>query len=241
MSSRIAFRPPLWASCAAGAGLVLFGALAAWQLQRGQDKAALREQLAHPAAAIPLSAATPAPGPLTFVPVATQGRWLPERTLLQDGQSHDGRPGYHVWTPLRLAAGGLAVVDRGWIPARGEELAALEGDARVAGFWRALPEPGMRLAGTDNCPAHPQFPVLVLYPTAAELACVLGEPVLPGLLLLDPAAPGGFARDWSLPGFPPERHYAYAAQWLALALTVVIVYLVLNLKRPPDNVTRGQA
>jgi cytochrome oxidase assembly protein ShyY1 len=80
-----------------------------------------------------------------------------------------------------------------------------------------------------------QWPRLVLYPTAAELQCFYGEPVLAGEVLLAPDLPGGYGRDWRInpPGFPPARHYAYAAQWFAFALTLLVLYLKLNLKRLP--------
>ena len=44
-------------------------------------------------------------------------------------------------------------------------------------------------------------------------------------------APGGFVRDWSEAGFPPARHYAYAAQWFGLAL-VGLVFLFRQLRKP---------
>jgi surfeit locus 1 family protein len=30
---------------------------------------------------------------------------------------------------------------------------------------------------------------------------------------------------------PPEKHLSYSVQWFALALAVVIVYLVVNIKK----------
>lgn len=214
-------------------------ALSAWQVGRGSDKARLRAQLSAGGSAEALTAQAPPPAPMAWRRVTAAGEYLAGRSLLLDGQSHAGRPGYHAWTPLRLADGGLALVDRGWVadPAAASEPPA--GSVRVRGIWRDLPEPGLRLANAQ-CPEQKAFPMVVLYPTAADLECLLGERGLPGLLLLDPAEPGGFVREWGTPGMSPSRHYAYAAQWLALAFTAVVFYLVLNLKRrPPDDSTRG--
>jgi cytochrome oxidase assembly protein ShyY1 len=36
-------------------------------------------------------------------------------------------------------------------------------------------------------------------------------------LLLDDAAPDGYARNWRAPGLEPERHLSYAGQWFLLA------------------------
>jgi len=60
--------------------------------------------------------------------------------------------------------------------------------------------------------------VVLQYPTAADVAAILGEPVLDYQLLLDPAEPDGYVRQWQAPGLPPERHWSYAGQWLALAV-----------------------
>src|SRR5204862_3085476 len=107
------------------------------------------------------------------------------------------------------------------------------GTVTVTGYWRTLPEPGLRLAGTANCPAEKHFPAIVLYPTAADVRCLLGASTLAGLLLLDPEQPGGYTREWTDFGFPPERHFAYAFQWVLLALATLIIFLRVNRKQTP--------
>lgn len=228
-----ALRAPAWAWLLTAAGVALFGSLGAWQLRRGIAKEALLATLADARApAERLSAASPPPGELVLRRAEATGVYLADRQLLQDGQSLHKRPGYHVWAPLRLADGAIVVVNRGWIPLdrAGFDASAPGGEVTVRGFWRSLPEPGVRLAEPRPCAPAAQFPAPVLYPTAAELECLLGRPVLAGLLLLDADVPGGFAREWTDFGFPPERHYGYAVQWLALALAAVVIFLVVNRK-----------
>lgn len=229
------FRAPAWAWLLTAAAVALFGALGSWQLRRGAAKEALRATLANPAAAAErLSASTPPPRALELRRVQVTGAYLPDRQLLQDGQSLRQRPGYHVWTPLRLPDGALIMVDRGWIPLdrAGFDGTTPAGEVALRGFWRALPEPGLRLGEPGPCAPAPGYPATVLYPTAAELDCLLGQAVLPGLLLLDADLPGGYAREWSDFGFPPERHYGYAVQWFALAAAAVAIFFVVNRKRP---------
>lgn len=229
------FRAPAWAWLLTAAAVALFGALGAWQLRRGASKEALQARLGDTAApAERLSSGTPPPQSLAPRRVEAAGSYVADRQLLQDGQSLRQRPGYHVWTPLRLADGALVLVNRGWIPLdrAGFDGSAPPGAVAVRGFWRSLPEPGLRLGDGVACPPPPSFPAVVLYPTAAELECLLGARVLAGVLLLDADRPGGFAREWTDFGFPPQRHYGYAVQWLGLAVAAVVLFLVVNRKRP---------
>ena len=51
------------------------------------------------------------------------------------------------------------------------------------------------------------------------------------IIRMNPEANNGFIREWSVVSMPPERHVAYAVQWFALALLVVILFVVLSMKK----------
>jgi cytochrome oxidase assembly protein ShyY1 len=51
------------------------------------------------------------------------------------------------------------------------------------------------------------------------------------MLLLDPGAADGYVRDWQPPGLAPARHWAYAIQWWAFALTLIVLWIVLAVRR----------
>lgn len=215
-------------------------ALGFWQIQRGHEKRDLRQRyaavLAQPATDFnPIQAATD-----TVLHVHTRGYYDAHRQVLLDNRISHERPGYEVWTPLRLQDGTLVMVDRGWIPrvAEGQPLPQLpvpDGLAEVDGYWREFPKPGLRLGGKPPCEKAQHYPTLLVYPREQDLACVLGEPVAHGLLLLNANAPGGYVREWDFnTGFSPMRHYAYAVQWFALALTLLALFIKLNLKRTDD-------
>ena len=89
-----------------------------------------------------------------------------------------------------------------------------------------LPRAGISLAAAPE----PGWPRRVSYPTHAALEAALGQPLYPGVLLLDPVAADGFRRDWQPAGMTPERHVGYAVQWFALSLTLLVLYVVVNLK-----------
>ena len=95
-----------------------------------------------------------------------------------------------------------------------------------------MPSPGIQL-GTKAILAPP-YPVVAAFPSRSEIARLLGESswtAATDLMLLDPGEPGGYVRDWSPPGFPPLRHIGYAVQWFAMAATLLVIWVVTNLKR----------
>lgn len=243
-AARWQFRPPWWAILGTALGCAVTVHLGFWQLHRGESREALDVQYASAAQAAPVSLRvdTPVAAGADATLAVASGHYLPDRQLLLDNQSHERLPGYHVLTPMQLADGGIALINRGWIvqdPDRSKrpDLPVPEGEVRVRGLWRSLPQPALRLA-IDNCPTDAQpWPRIVGYPTADDLRCLYGPDTAGGVLLLDPEAPGGYVRNWSQDDrrFPPTRHYGYAAQWFAFAATLLVIFLKLNLKRRPST------
>lgn len=235
------FAPPLWAWVAVLPLLALLLWLGTWQVQRGQAKEDMLAERAAARQAEPRS--LPAAGgnavALYGRAVMVRGHYRDGRQILLDNQVWRERVGYRVWTPLQLGDGRLVLVDRGWVsagtdrsrppdpPAPVEDKA---GETAIRGIWRDWPEPGLRLAAPGAC-EQTGWPRVLNYPSHEQVACQYAEPVANGLLLLDENLPGGFARDWHDLGPPPLRHYGYAAQWYALALTLVVLFVALNLTR----------
>ena len=212
---------------ASAALLALAGAcgwLSAWQFRRAAES---REITAHFAAAAEGTALDAAPDALTeelrFQRVALRGRYVAEPQVLLDGRVHDDAAGYEVLTALELEDGRNVLVDRGWIRADPDRRVlpdvSVGGDEReVRGRLERLPRPGLRL-GASPAGASPDGPVIVaLYPSAADIARWLHSPVLDYELLLDADASDGYVRDWQAPVMSPERHLAYAGQWLLFGL-----------------------
>ena len=213
-------------------------ALGFWQLARGQAKQRLLDGEAR--------AATSAPQPLAALgaagqgvrPAFAEGRYAAEPGLLLDGQSHARTPGVAAWNVFELADGSRVLVNRGWLPqvqGAAPPLPAAPAASRIEGGWRALPAPGMRLsAQVSLCAPGVARPVLVSYPTIAELRCLYGPKLREGLLDLAPNSAGAFTPmplAAAAQAVPPSRHYGYAAQWWAFAATLAVLSFKLSRRK----------
>lgn len=232
-----AFRPGLLPTLVMLPLLALLLWLGQWQLGRGEEKQTLLDAYA---AGGTTPVALPAPAlAKRFQRVTAEGRYRPDRQVLLDNQTHEGRAGYRVLTPLVLADGQALMVDRGWVPLPGnarEQLPAIAvADAprvvtgRLDEFRQAAftPAKGVPPAVQDAAPR------VMNYPSGPGVAAATGLAVYPYVLLLDPAAPDGYLRvDAPTLSFGPERHLGYAVQWFGLAAALLILWAVAAFKRP---------
>ena len=214
------------------AGLLLFAALFAWlgswQLRRADENRALAEQFAAGGSAM-LLGDPPAllTGANRFHRVQVRGAYVAAPQFLLDNMLHDGVAGYQVLTALRVEGSARKmIVNRGWVGSGSDrrtlpDVSASTEPRTITGRIERLPQPGMRLGEPAAAPTPAQASesvTVVEYPTMAELATRLDQPLFDYQLLLDPAGPGGYARDWQAPGIGPERNLVYAGQWLLLAV-----------------------
>ena len=230
------FAPRLFTTLATLALVALLLRLGVWQLHRADEKRLLYDAFAAGSDATMLITLSAAPPP-RYQHAEASGRYDTSRQILIDNMvDASGGAGYFVITPFALSGGGWLLVNRGWVP-MGASRAALP-DVAVAGEERHvrgradnMPSPGIRM-GTP-APLAPPYPVVANFPSRDDIARLLHQSdwASTHLLLLDPEEPDGYVRRWSAPGFPPMRHIAYAVQWFALALTLLVIYAVTNLRR----------
>jgi surfeit locus 1 family protein len=210
--------------------------LGRWQLRRADEKQVLFDSFAAGTdATLPISLETP---PVRrYQHIEASGHYDETRQVLIDNMVNAERAGYFVITPFALTGGGWVLVNRGWVPlgaSRAERPAIpVAGDTRrLRGRADNMPSPGIQM-GTKAALAPP-YPVVAGFPSHREIAQLLRESSWTSaadLVLLDSGEPDGYVRNWSAPGFPPLRHIAYAVQWFALALTLLVIYVVTNLRR----------
>ncbi len=217
-------------------GIAVCTRLSIWQFDRGSEKADIeRSRLeAGIAAAESFAGFSGSVLPLGQR-IELNGHWVPEKSLLLDNQTRKGQPGVHVLTMFQLSSGQALMVDRGWTALSLDRTnvftpAPLEAPT-ARGLLRDLPRAGI---STENGCA-PAILARMNYPTQHEIQCALGEDVLPALLLLDADVPGAYVREWQRFEIPPARHFGYAFQWAALALTILFLFLRFNRVPPKDD------
>jgi surfeit locus 1 family protein len=207
---RSRFAPRPGPTVLTAAAIVLFVALGNWQLGRAEEKRELAAKFGGAGPAIDWRQLPPdAP---RYTRVTLRGHYDPEHQFLLDNRSHESVAGVEVLTPFLLDNGSAVVVNRGWQPfgATRKEL---------PGIWL-------------KAPAAPGWPRLVQYPDMEDLSQQLGRKLSSHQVLLDPAVPDGYVRDWSLPGTPIDRHIGYAVQWFAFAALAGAIWFVLSFRKP---------
>jgi len=198
--------------------------LSLWQYRRAAESRAVTARFAAAAAAPALDAA---PKELTddlrFRRLAAVGRYVPEPQFLLDNRVHDGVAGYDALTAFELADGRLLLVNRGWVEASPNRSVLPDvqidaGERTVLGQLDRLPRAGLRLGASLPAAAAREPVIVVVYPNAEELGFVLHARPLDYALSLDSGEPDSFVRDSGPAVVSPERHLAYAGQWLLFGI-----------------------
>ncbi len=214
----------------------LFTGLGRWQLERMHEKQAIEAELLErsqlPAAALPRDLERPETW--RFRAVSIEGTPLSQRQFLLDNEVRNGRVGYAVLTPFALDDGRVVLVDRGWVPVGGSrselpQVEIPERRRRVEGrVYVPFGEPySLGEAGAGDAP----WPRVIQYLDFNAIAVWLRAQVPPLVVRMDAEEDGGYLRNWSALPFSADRHLAYAVQWFALALAVVVVFVLLSFSK----------
>lgn len=223
----------------------LFIALGLWQLERAADKQdlAAAAAAARAAPAVHPDAHTlsdPSGAALVGRVLVLRGRYE-ERVLLLDNQVVDGVPGYAVHQPFRPEQGPALLVNRGWIgaPDRAVVPAIPAAQARqIAGTAHRPWRPALRVGGDPERLAAGVFRVPAIEPH--RLGRLLGLALAPVVVHLEPGHPDALRPLAPPPPLAPDRHRAYAVQWFAFAVALVVIYVLFGYLRQASPAARSE-
>ena len=208
-------------------------ALANWQLDRAHEKEGLRARLEQLARDPPVSLAVAEAKAedVEWRQVTARGRFEPRYAVYLDNRIRRGVAGYHVVMPLAIEGGKRYVlVNRGWIAGlrdRGElpDVRTPEGTVEVTGLAIIPSRRFLELSAQVTEGKLWQNLTLERYRAAFPIA------LQPVVIRQESPFDDGLAREWDPPDLGVDTHYGYALQWLALAATILVFYLVTHVRR----------
>lgn len=228
----LAFAPRLVPTIAAVAMFALLVSLGRWQSGRAEEKAQLQALYEARLRDRPVALAgqPAAVDDLLYRHVRASGRFVAEGQIFVDNRVHRGMAGFHVVTPLALAGGGaLVLVNRGWVARTAAYPApppvpVPAGEVTVEGIATVPPKRVLELSAETVTGNVWQNLSLARYAERVR------RPVFPVVVLADPPAPGLVAVT-EQPDARIDRHREYSLTWYSLAVTVVALWVGLNLRR----------
>jgi surfeit locus 1 family protein len=239
MRADLEFRFSLWPTLAAAAGIALTIALGNWQLNRAHEKNELKAQIEQLAKGPPINVSTAALDArhVQLRRVEARGTFEPKYAVFIDNRVWHGTVGYQVVMPLRLGAGDRYVlVNRGWVAGtrdrnRLPEVKTPAGPVVISGMAVVPGKRFLELSGNTVVGKVWENLTIERYRQAMPIA------IQPFVIQQDSAgAPDdGLVREWDPPDLGIERHYGYAFQWFALAVTILVFYLVTHVKRKTEK------
>ncbi len=229
------FVPAWWSALVTACGVTLFVSLGMWQLDRAAYKdsvqARFEQRLAEDYA--PLGSFDDL-AEVQYRKLRLVGEFDSQHHFLLDNQTHNGRAGYQVLTPLYLAdSDHIILVNRGWAawPGAREPLPLPLPPTRteaVDGIAFVPSEPALALG---EFPRGEKWPRLIPYVDIEVLRRQYSPRLLPMILWMAPEQPGEYLRSWNPVWLPPEKSRAYAVQWFTFAGVALILFVVLNLRK----------
>jgi len=227
---------PLWGAFFTLIGVCILCTLGFWQLQRLEWKTGLldrleaeyrKDALAHTYAFKDLEEIGNQDIPL--VKGSVKGRFNYDKEIFLGPKTHDGTPGFHVLTPLKLEQGGWVIVNRGFTAIKDLPEGQPQGTVQVGGIFR---KPDWNTFTSGNSPEND----LWFRPDLQEIAQTKDLYQTAPVMLYAEEASADFpgvemtATRWQ----PRNKHRQYAIFWFTMAGILVLIFGVFALKRPED-------
>lgn len=213
--------------------------LGQWQVRRAHEKESIERKVSEREATPPVrmndaELQRADVDALELRRVALQGEFQPGWTIYLDNRPYEGKAGFYVLTPLKIAGSGRHImVARGWVErnladrSRLPDIATPAGTVELTGVVRK--HAGRLLQLGQAAAIRPGAIVQNL--DVADLAKVSGLELAPFIVEQTSDTGDGLVRAWPRPSQGVDKHWGYAFQWFALAGTAFIFFVVTGFKR----------
>jgi len=157
-----------------------------------------------------------------------RGTFIHQAEIAVGPRTHNGKPGYHIITPMRLRdqPDTIILINRGWVPLdQAERMRRPDTQNRaspvVIGTARAIPGPNPLTPAND--PANDQW--FSINPAQISAQFNLG-PIMDHVMIYSESATPSFALPiphetrW----MPENNHLHYALFWFGMAFVMLVIY-----------------
>lgn len=212
---------------------ILFCRLGVWQLQRAHEKIALLKTYESRHHTTPLNIDhLNLKENWLFYPVTLLGYYDNAHPILLDNKTEQGLAGYEVYVPfITQSSHHVVLIDRGFmnIAADRKVLPSIEPILGTQSITGLLINPPVYFALGKMIEGPIAFPLRVEFIELRELSKVLHQSIFPYLVIPSKNLNADIEQNIiSLNPVSPLRHRAYAVQWFAFALTLLILFISLN-------------
>ena len=166
------------------------------------------------------------------LPVSITGNFNSNFVFLLDNQVENRSLGYRVIQVISTDKHSVLVnlgwvmgsIDRSKIP----DITPLSGQHLFKGHIRIV-EQGIMLTEQDF--SNARWPLRVQQIEIDKFSILINKPLLPFIVYVAKEEVLGYKKNWNPIVMPAEKHFAYAFQWAALALTWLVLMLFFKIKK----------
>jgi len=172
--------------------------------------------------------------------VEFEGSFINKQNIILDNQIFNQIAGFNIITPFKIkSSDSLVLINRGWHPnlKNRETLPIINeiSDERILqGHIASFPVSGIKL-GKNNIETLNSQIFRFQRLDAAELNYFFSAKMMPYMIYLDPIIDKELYGNFKLPAPDSQKNYGYAFQWFAFAITLLIIFIRLSMKRKSNG------
>ncbi len=170
-----------------------------------------------------------------YLRVVVNGEIHSQQVFLMDNRVRNGRLGYEVLIPVKMVVKGeepfWLIVNRGWLAGGIDrsQLPVIPPLEEVSIFTGYLYKPfGKHLVLAEDVWPAGVSPLVIQHFDHDKFERYLGGKVFPYSLRLEESTNNALKTDWIIINVQPEKHTAYAVQWFAMSLALIVLTLFAN-------------